>query len=146
MLALPHVKDVRGCHRGVYKLRGRVCGRNAYLGVTSFGTVLHGGVFMATEEQSDAELCLWLRDELNRTDPARGSHLKLLPRSVTASVDGPSPTHPQIAAADNDLAAELRAAIEATQRARLAGEDMMRNLGVMPDVARRLSSLLAESA
>jgi hypothetical protein len=83
--------------RGVAKYRGKVMGANAYFAVTSERELLHGSVYVATAEMPDEALVTWLRDELDRHDPPRPK-LKIEPRTVTASMDGPSKTHPEILA------------------------------------------------
>ena len=87
----------RPLRRGVSKYRKKVLGRNAYLAVTSDRQLMHGAVYVVTDDVPDEALVVWLRRELDRVDPAKPRHLQLVRRSVAPAVDGPSPAHPEIA-------------------------------------------------
>jgi hypothetical protein len=86
--------------RGVKKYRGKVLGKNAYLAVTSARDLLHGTVYVVSDDMDDVALVTWLKRELDRVDPrvSRPRHLRVVPKSVSASIDGPSTTHPEILA------------------------------------------------
>lgn len=141
---IAHLPDVSRLSRGVYKLRGHMCGKRAYVAVTSDCDVLHGCMFLATDQEPDATVVRWLRGELDRTDPARPGHLRLLPRVVSPAIDGPSPAHPAMIEGEEDIAAQLRHAIAESQELRVQAG--VGSLDAAPDIAARLTSLLAETA
>lgn len=94
----PHVPNaisafVAPLSRNVYKLRGvKILGNNAYFAYTG-SEVLGNVVHLTSPNEGDAALVSRLRCELS---VAMQTHLKLLPKTVSASIDGPSPSHPQL--------------------------------------------------
>lgn len=103
------VQESSSLRRGVAKYRRKLLGRNAYVAVTSRGVVLNGAIYLVSDEMDDAALVVWLRAELDRVDPPM-RHLQLLPRTVEAAIDGPSPNHPAIALVEE---AQLEAIVDA---------------------------------
>lgn len=108
--------------RALYKLRAKFCGYNAYFAATSDRRILHGAIFLGTPENPDEEIVVWLRRELDRVDPVQPRHLQLLPRTVSPAIDGPSPSHPAMKAAepDVDVGEQLRDLLATIARERSA--------------------------
>lgn len=134
------IHSVAAPMRGVFKVRGKILGRNAYYARTLSGELIGGGVHAVTALENDAQICHRLRCELDAADPVK--HLRLLPRTVTASIDGPSLSHPSLLAAEEDISGQLREMIETVQR----DWPLSESAAVMPDVAQRLLSLLSPQA
>ena len=131
--------------RGVTKYRGKILGRNAYMAITSNRELLHGAVYVVNDELDDAKLVVWLRGELDRVDPVKPRHLQLLPRAVTAAIDGPSPSHPEITLARVEYSVSAKPDPAAPED--LSGLVTMYPEGhIMRGVCERLSRLLDETA
>lgn len=121
--------------RGVYKLRGKFLGQNAYYAITSNAELLNGCVYVVRAEILDEQLVRWLFRELDARDREGRRHLQLVPRTVEPSVDGPSTNHPEIS----------RVLLVAADRALMDNvwegaslDDEYRELVVRNDVARSL--------
>lgn len=127
---------------GVAKLRGKILGRNAYVAITSALELLHGAIFLVTERMPDEEIVVWLRAELRSANREQKPHLQLMPRTVTAAIDGPSPSHPQRTA---EPSVTLRTVEDLDVGARSL-ESFYEPGSVMHGVCVRLSQLLEESA
>lgn len=112
MSAVVQVARSQLARRGVAKLRHKVLGRNAYVAVTSTLEILYGTVYLVTDDVGDASLVAWLNRELRRADPGKERHLSIVRRSVEPTIDGPSPTHPEIAGAEEQRVAEASAEAE----------------------------------
>lgn len=126
--------------RGVSKYRGKVMGKNAYLAVTSTRELLHDAVYVVSDEMDDAAIVAWLKQELERVDPVKPRHLRIVPKTVTPAVDGPSLSHPEILARIEVARRELEDVDAAALAARYPEGHIMR------EVCLRLSALLQQRA
>lgn len=126
-------------HRGVFKRRGKFLGRNAYYAITAAGALLNGCIYVASEDVPDEDLATWLFQQLDARDGRRVStHLRIVPRAVTASIDGPSLTHPTIV----ELVDARRAELEPVAMAGPDDEETYRDLSLMSPVAQSLHKAL----
>lgn len=90
--------DHREDPRGIWKMRGKVLGRNAYYALTSSESIVGNCIYLVSPGVSDAEIVVRLRRALDEAEPRR-PQLHVLPREphpVASAIDGPSPLHPEI--------------------------------------------------
>jgi len=95
MSALARPQQLTPRHRGVYKFRGKIFGRNAYYALTSSGEILGNCLRVVSDHEVDAAIVSKLFVDLDRTDPVKPP-LQLVRPVVAGSIDGPSLSHPQL--------------------------------------------------